>query len=195
MAYYLPSASKTLIDGTGQQIVRGRTLIGGTGYTINKGRTLIGGTGYDIRLIPLRWTRLNDKGSNWTNGSYTITFTENGTKLRAELTGSPTTSGDASRYWIGHWFYTDPGVPVSITVSANAGGTYGECYVWYDRDAQGTHYDVINTSAAFSNQTVTFTSVTGRFGISCSHGNKTVSSRWVEVTKIVINGTQVFPAA
>lgn len=47
-------AHKTLIDGTGFEIVSGRTLVNGTGYDIDRGRTLVNGTGYDIDFgIPL----------------------------------------------------------------------------------------------------------------------------------------------
>lgn len=49
-----PKNHKTLIGGTGYEILGGRTLVGGTGYSISKGRTLVGGTGYDIAFgIPL----------------------------------------------------------------------------------------------------------------------------------------------
>lgn len=49
------ASSRTLINGTGYDIKKGRVLVGGTGYDIKKGRTLIGGTGYDISFgTPLR---------------------------------------------------------------------------------------------------------------------------------------------
>ncbi len=41
-------AQKTLIGGTGYEIINGRTSVGGTGYVIAKGRALVSGTGYDI---------------------------------------------------------------------------------------------------------------------------------------------------
>lgn len=53
-------AHRTLINGTGYNVKKGRTLSEGTGYAIQKGRTLIGGTGYDIRLNQYTFTQMKD---------------------------------------------------------------------------------------------------------------------------------------
>lgn len=50
---------RTLVNGTGYDIIGGRTLIGGTGYDVKSGRTLIGGTGYDVGFLPPIGTPLN----------------------------------------------------------------------------------------------------------------------------------------
>lgn len=184
---------KTLIGGTAYSIRKGKTLIGGTGYTIAKGKTLIGGTAHTVVLSPLDFVRVGTPGDNWTSGSYTLVFTEDGTKFRSELTGSPTVSGYDSQFWIGHWFWVNPGDSVSITVSVNSGTSYCQAYVWYETDSSGTHYDMYSSGSALTNRVFSFTAPTGKFGLSVAHGSTNQSVRWCEVTKIVVNSVQIFP--
>lgn len=180
-------AGKTLIGGTNYRIVRGKTLIEGTAYTINKGKTLIGGTGYKILLATLQYARLNEVGTSWPTGSYTATFTETESSLKAQLLGSAPTSQDwADRYKIGYAIYTEPGATVMVTVNANAGGLNSENHI------AGT--TAISQNTAWNNYAATVTAPSnGIVTVRATNGNTNISDRWIEITKVVINGTQVFP--
>ncbi len=176
--------SKTLIGGTAYQIAKGKTLIGGTGYTINKGKTRLGGTGYDINLNAFSYNRMVERGTYWTDGSYTVTFTETANSLKAELTGSPYQDGDP-RFRIGFRIHANPGDTVRVTVNANAGA------FWADNFIIGTT-SFTNTNR-WSNITQSVTCPDSGFvEVLASNGNKYVNYRFIEITAVWINGERVF---
>jgi len=71
---------KTLIDGTGYSIKRGKALIGSTGYDIISGRVLVSGTGYDIVFTPKAYV-VTVTLSNYTYVIYNDTLYSNDTVL------------------------------------------------------------------------------------------------------------------
>ena len=74
---------------------------------------------------PDRIKRYFDKGTYWPDTN-TYTYTETGTSLKAEMFGAPTQSGNV-RTSIGYAITgLSAGDSVSVTVSANQGGSYSD---------------------------------------------------------------------
>lgn len=182
-------ASKTLIGGTAYMIQRGKTLIGGTGYSIGKGRTLVGGTGYDIRLYPFGFTRWSKQGSHPPSGGFTFAYSETDSEFRAEIDGTPTgtdTQGE-NRGSAGYTFYFGAGDTVAITFSGKSGKANADVEVFNGPT-------IVNGWVSPTNVTTTFTATdSGQVLVRATNGSTSVSSMWVSITKIAINGTQVFP--
>lgn len=176
--------SKTLIGGTAYQIARGKTRIEGTGYTIRKGKTLIGGTGYDIKLNTFSYSRIIRKGAYWTEGKYTVTFTETSNSLKAELDGAPYKTGD-DRFLIGFAIYANPGDEVTVTVNANAGAIYS------DNAIIGTQSFTDTNRWNNITRTVTCPS-SGIISVEAGNGVEGKNYRYIEITAVEINGERVF---
>lgn len=184
-------ASKTLIGGTAYSITKGKTLINGTGYTIQKGRTLIGGTGYTISLWPFTYEHRTQQGNYAPTGGFVFTFTEDGTQFKAQIDGKATNapSSYSDRGIVGYRFNVPAGSSVTITVSSNSGGVYSDLEIF-----NGPNTKVYNTTASITGQNVTMTVTSdGYIMARIAHGSTSITTRWIAITKIVIDGVQAFP--
>lgn len=110
-------AHRTLINGTGYNVKKGRTLSEGTGYDIKKGRALIDGTGYDIRLLQYSFTHLCDNNIGDSVKSVTWGRTTSGLECTAIVS---LTSSDNNRLNCGYYINGfQPGDKIDVIWSVN----------------------------------------------------------------------------
>lgn len=164
--------------------------VGGVARTVKNGYVGVGGVAracYDeVRRV--RIVRHFVAGSFWPAENTTL-YAETATSKRAEMIGAPTENGEA-RSIIGYRITgLSPGDYVSATFSANAGGPYSDNVVIYNGEA------VWSSTTAQTNTTVSVNVGEGSdvITIVAQNGITSLTSRWIEITKVTINGEQFFP--
>lgn len=183
--------SRTMIEGTGYAVRKGRVLIEGTGYDIRKGKTLLEGTGYTINLFPIEFSRVQVNGPYPPAGGFTFTFTETDSMLKGEMTGQATQASRYDRAFVGFLLYLQPNSSVSITWSANTGSSYSESEIRIPGDREPLY----KTSYSFTDKVTDLTtSETGQVYVRANIGDTTSTDRWVSISRIAVAGVQVFPA-
>lgn len=179
------------VDGVARKVVKEYRGVDGVARKVTKAYRGVGGIARKYFGVdrPERIQPFFEKGTYWPDTN-TYAYTETETSLKAELFGEPTQSGNV-RTSLGYAITgLSAGDSVTVTFSANKGSSFSDNAIgsamnskWYNTDA-------------VSNQTVTFgvvASDNGAVWIACQNGATGLTYRYVEITRVVVNGVQIFP--